>query len=231
MEVQDVPAIVAVAKRHGIKTILDNTWATPIFFKAHAFGVDISVEAGTKYLGGHSDLLLGLASANADLWPDLRATYDAMAMLPGADDCILALRGLRTMHLRLKEAEKKALEVATWLKARPEVDKVLHPAFEDCPGHSLWKRDFAGSSGLFSIILHDQFSRERLRAMLDGMSIFSMGYSWGGYESLMIPFDAKDRRSVTEWPHSGICLRVQIGLEDINDLKDDLRRGFERLGQ
>jgi cystathionine beta-lyase len=229
MEIQDIPAIVRVAKKHGIKTILDNTWATPLFFKAHAHGVDISVEAGTKYLGGHSDLLLGLASANADLWPDLRATYDAMAMLPGADDCILALRGLRTMHLRLKEAEKKALEVAAWLKARPEVDKVLHPAFEDCPGHAFWKRDFEGSSGLFSVTLRDRFSREGLKAMVEGMSIFSMGFSWGGFESLMIPFDPKDARSVTEWSHPGISLRLQIGLEDIDDLKEDLRRGFERL--
>lgn len=229
MEVQDIPAIVKVARKHGIKTILDNTWATPLFFKAHAYGIDISVEAGTKYLGGHSDILLGLASASADLWPALRATYDDMGMLPGADDCILALRGLRTMHLRLKEAERKAMEVATWLKARPEVDKVLHPAFEDCPGHPFWKRDFGGSSGLFSIVLRDRFSRAGLKAMVEGMSIFSMGFSWGGYESLMIPFDPKDVRSTTEWSHPGICLRLQIGLEDMNDLKEDLRRGFERL--
>ncbi|VWC76280.1 Cystathionine beta-lyase [Burkholderia lata] len=229
MDIQDVPSIVGVAKKHGIRTIADNTWATPIFFQAHRHGIDISVEAGTKYLGGHSDLLLGLASATEELWPALRATYDAMAMLPGADDCVLALRGLRTMHLRLKEAERKALEVATWLKARPEVHKVLHPAFEDCPGHEFWKRDFLGASGLFSVVLHEHFSRNGLKAMLDGMSIFSMGLSWGGYESLVVPFNANDTRTATKWPYKGIALRLQIGLEDIGDLKRDLEQGLNRL--
>ena len=229
MEIQDIPAIVEVAKKHGIKTIADNTWATPIFFQAHAHGIDISVEAGTKYLGGHSDILLGLTSATKELWPSLRTTYDAMAMLPGADDCMLALRGLRTMHLRLREAQRKGLEIAKWLKARPEVSKVLHPALADCPGHELWLRDFKGSSGLFSIVLHDRFSRDGIKAMLEGMSIFSMGLSWGGYESLIIPFDGNDTRAVTRWPHDGVALRLQIGLEDSEDLKQDLQRGLERL--
>ncbi|MFC5521673.1 cystathionine beta-lyase [Polaromonas jejuensis] len=229
MEIQDVPAIVAVAKKHGVKVIADNTWATPVFFQAHAHGVDISVEAGTKYLGGHSDILLGLASANEELWPALRATYDAMAMLPGADDCILALRGLRTMHLRLKEAERKALDLAAWFKARPEVRAVLHPAFESCPGHAIWARDFKGSTGLFSVVLDEKFKKDELSRMLDNMSIFSMGFSWGGYESLIVPFNCKDLRTATTWPYEGYALRIQVGLEDLDDLKEDLRQGLERL--
>ncbi|AKJ40811.1 cystathionine beta-lyase [Pragia fontium] len=228
-EVQDVPAIVKVAKKHGIKTIIDNTWATPIFFRAHEHGIDLSVEAGTKYLGGHSDILLGMVSANEACWPELRATYDYMAMLPGADDCILALRGLRTMHLRLKEAERRGLEMAAWLKARPEVQKVLHPAFDDCPGHENWKRDFLGSSGLFSIILKEHFTKSDVANMLDNMSVFSMGFSWGGYESLIIPFNCTDYRTVTQWKPEGFSLRLQIGLEDMDDLKKDLDEGFSRM--
>ncbi|XKM13027.1 cystathionine beta-lyase [Orbaceae bacterium ac157xtp] len=230
-EVQDVPAIVGVAKKHGIKTIIDNTWATPLFFDAHKHGVDLSLEAGTKYLGGHSDLLMGLISANAETWPALRATYDQIAMLPGAEDCFLALRGLRTMHIRLKEAEKRAIEIATWLKNRPEVSKILHPAFPECPGHEIWKRDFTGSSGLFSIILDAKYNKDNLANMLDHLSIFAMGFSWGGFESLITPFDCAEYRTVTTWNPRGLALRLQIGLEDIEDLKHELEMGFERLNQ
>lgn len=230
-EVQDVPAIVKVAKEHGLKTVMDNTWATPIFFRAHEYGCDLVVEAGTKYLGGHSDLLMGMVSANAETWPQLRAAYDQMSMLPGAEDCFLALRGLRTMHLRLKEAEKRAMEIAGWLKNRPEVIKVLHPAFPDCPGHEIWKRDFTGSSGLFSIVLDPKFTKKDRAAMLDHMSLFSMGFSWGGFESLMVPFDCSPYRTVTEWKPGGLTLRLQIGLEDTDDLKQDLAEGFARLAQ
>jgi len=229
MEIQDIPAIVKIAKSKNIKTILDNSWATPLFFDAHAHGVDLSVEAGTKYLSGHSDILLGLVSANAASWPALRETYDAMSMLPGAEDCLLALRGLRTMHLRLKEVEKKAINLASWLKDRPEVAQILHPAFKDCPGHEFWTRDFSGSSGLFSIILKGNFSKKDVSRMLDGMSIFSMGYSWGGYESLIIPFDCRKYRTATNWSPVGPALRLQIGLEDLDDLKEDLAQGFFRL--
>lgn len=229
MEIQDVPALVSVAKKRGLKTILDNTWATPIFFDAHGNGIDISVEAGTKYLSGHSDLLLGLASANEETWPALRATYDAMAMLPGAEDCLLALRGLRTMHLRIREAERKSLELASWLKSRPEVARVLHPALKDCPGHEIWRRDFKGSSGVFSIVLNDGFTRAGFTNMLEGMRVFGMGYSWGGYESLIVPLHPQNFRSATTWPYSGFAFRLQIGLEDLADLKVDLLQGFDRL--
>ncbi len=228
-EVQDVPSIVAVAKKHGIKTIIDNTWATPIFFKAHDFGIDISLEAGTKYLSGHSDLLMGLTSANEETWPALRQMYDSMSMLAGAEDCFLALRGLRTMYLRLKEAEKRGLEMAAWLQERPEVSRVLHPAFAGCPGHEFWKRDFTGSSGLFSIVLKENFTKQGLASMLDHLSIFGMGFSWGGYESLVIPFNCAEYRTATQWQPEGLSLRLQIGLEDMDDLKYDLAQGFERL--
>lgn len=228
-EVQDVPAITVVAKRHGIKTIIDNTWATPLFFKTHEHGCNLSVEAGTKYLGGHSDLLTGLVSANAETWPQLRETYDHMAILPGAEDCFLALRGLRTMHLRLKEAERRGMEMAHWLHARPEVLRILHPAFPDCAGHEFWKRDFTGASGLFSIVLDPKFTKRGMASMLDNMSLFSMGFSWGGFESLIIPFDCAEYRTVTKWNPGGLTLRLQIGLEDMEDPKRDLDEGFARL--
>ncbi|KAL1110024.1 hypothetical protein AAG570_014178 [Ranatra chinensis] len=228
-EVQDVPGICSVAKKHGVKTIIDNTWATPLFFRAHEHGCDLSLEAGTKYLGGHSDLLLGLISANAETWPALRTTYDSMSMLPGAEDCFLALRGLRTMHIRLKEAEKRGLDIAHWLQERPEVSTVLHPAFPECPGHNFWKRDFTGSSGVFSIVLDKKYTPRGVAAMLDHLQIFSMGYSWGGFESLIIPFDCSTYRTVTTWNPGGLTLRLQIGLEDPDDLKADLDAGLSRL--
>ncbi|CAI4440119.1 BBM_1a_G0017590.mRNA.1.CDS.1 [Saccharomyces cerevisiae] len=229
MEVQDIPALVSVAKKHGIKTILDNTWATPLFFDAHAHGIDISVEAGTKYLGGHSDLLLGLASANEECWPLLRSTYDAMAMLPGAEDCLLALRGMRSLHLRLKDAERKALNLAAWLENRDEVEIVLHPAFKDCPGHEYWVRDYKGSSGLFSIVLKDGFTRAGLENMVEKMKIFQLGFSWGGYDSLITPVNPPRQRKIASWSHHSFALRIQVGLEDFEDLKTDLELGFERL--
>ncbi|MEM5310814.1 cystathionine beta-lyase [Paraburkholderia sp. JHI869] len=229
-EIQDVPAITRIARARGIKTIIDNTWATPIFFRAHDHGCDISVEAGTKYLGGHSDLLMGLVSANAQTWPELRKTYDSLAMLPGAEDCFLALRGLRTMHLRLEAAQRRGLEIAAWMAEQPEVMRVLHPALPSCPGHELWKRDFKGATGLFSVILKPQFDKQSIAAMLDHMEIFGMGYSWGGFESLIVPFDCGEYRTATRWAPGGLALRLQIGLEDTEDLKRDLRSGLDRLG-
>ncbi len=212
----------------GACVIMDNTWATPLFFPPHERGVDLAVEAGTKYLSGHSDLLLGLVSATAEWWPRLRETFDAFAMCAGAEDVFLGLRGLRTMDLRLREAERQGLALATWLAARPEVSRVLHPALPDHPGHAIWQRDFSGSSGLFSVILKPA-SREAVAAMLDHLELFGLGYSWGGYESLVIPFDCRAYRSATEWNPEGPALRFSVGLEDIEDLKADLDRGFARL--
>ncbi len=230
-EVQDVPAITEIAKARGIKTIIDNTWATPLFFKAHEHGCDLSVEAGTKYLSGHSDLLMGLVTANEETWPALRKVYDNLGMLPGAEDCFLALRGLRTLHIRLKEAQSRALALANWLQEQPEVIKILHPAFPECPGHEHWKRDFTGSTGLFSVVLDPKYNSEGLANMLDNMRIFGMGYSWGGFESLVIPFDCSSYRTVTDWNPGGLTIRLQVGLEDMEDLKLDLRDGLDRLAQ
>ncbi|MBM3607563.1 MAG: cystathionine beta-lyase [Alphaproteobacteria bacterium] len=227
-EMQDVPAIAAVARRHGACVIMDNTWATPLFFPPHERGVDLAIEAGTKYLSGHSDILLGLVSANAEWFPRLRATYDLFAMCPGPEDVFLALRGMRTMELRLREAEKQGLELAHWLAARPEVKTVLHPALPAHPGHAIWKRDFSGSSGLFSIILKP-VAQSAVDALLDNLQLFAMGYSWGGYESLIIPFDCSDYRTATQWSPGGPALRLQVGLEDIEDLKADLARGFTAM--
>ena len=227
-EMQDVPAIAAVAHQRETCVIMDNTWATPLFFPPHDRGVDLAVEAGTKYLSGHSDLLLGLVSANAAWWRRLRHTFDAFAMCAGPEDVYLALRGLRTMELRLRESEKQGLALANWLDARKEVKQVLHPALPSHPGHEIWKRDFLGSSGLFSVILHP-VSEAAIAAMLDGLELFGLGYSWGGFESLVIPFDCSTYRTATTWAPGGPALRFQVGLEDIEDLKDDLARGFERL--
>ncbi len=227
-EMQDIPAISEAAHARGVCVIMDNTWATPFFFPPHERGVDMAVEAGTKYLSGHSDMLMGLVSANAAWFPKLRATYDIFAMCPGAEDVFLALRGLRSMELRLREAEKQGLALAQWMTTRPEVKDVLHPALPSHPGHAIWKRDFSGSSGLFSVILHPA-PRAAVHAMLDGLELFGLGYSWGGYESLVIPFDCAPYRTATTWAPGGPALRFQVGNEDLVDLQADLERGFARL--
>lgn len=229
MEVQDIPAIVGIAKKHGVRTIVDNTWATPLFFKPHSYGVDISIEAGTKYVGGHSDLLIGLVSANEESWPILKSTYSCFGSLPAGEDCQMALRGLRTFELRVKEAQRRALKLAKWLKTRDEVEKVLHPAFEDCLGHEYWVRDFKGSTGVFTIVLKDGYTKAGLVEMLENMQVFSLGYSWGGYESLIIPVSENARERLKRSNLNGYSLRLQIGLEGMEDLKRDLELGFERL--
>jgi cystathionine beta-lyase len=227
-EMQDIPAIAEVAHGRGACVIMDNTWATPLFFPPHERGVDLAVEAGTKYLSGHSDLLLGMVSASGEYWQRLRDTFDAFAMCAGAEDVFLGLRGLRTMELRLHEAERQGLAIANWLATRAEVSRVLHPALPDDPGHAIWRRDFSGSSGLFSAILKPA-SRQAVGAMLDHLELFGLGYSWGGYESLVIPFDCRTYRTATQWVPEGPALRFSVGLEDIDDLKADLDRGFARL--
>lgn len=227
-EVQDVPAIAAAAHARGVCVLLDNTWATPLLFSPHEHGVDIAIEAGTKYLSGHSDLLLGMVSANTAWWPRLRSTFDAFAMCAGPEDVFLGLRGMRTMLLRLREAEAQALTMARWLEARPEVARVLHPALPSCPGHDIWARDFDGSSGVFSVVLKPA-PKPAVAALLDGLELFGLGYSWGGYESLVVPFDPRRVRSASASAFEGPCLRFSIGLEDCEDLQADLDRGFSRL--
>jgi cystathionine beta-lyase len=227
-EMQDIPAIAAVAHARGAVLLMDNTWATPILFPPHERGVDIAIEAGTKYLGGHSDILLGMISANERCIKPLREAFLSLGCCPSPEDVWLGLRGLRTMELRLRAQETKTLDMARWLQERSEVLRVMHPALPEDPGHAIWKRDFLGSSSLFSVVLKPA-PRHAVEAMLDGMSIFGLGFSWGGYESLAVPFDCSDYRTATRWNPGGPCIRLQIGLEANEDLKADLAAGFERL--
>jgi cystathionine beta-lyase len=228
-EVQDVPAIVAVAKARGIGTIFDNTWSSPLFFKPLAFGVDISVVAATKYIVGHSDAMMGVAVCTEASFPLLREAATLLGNAAAPDDCYLALRGLRTAAVRLRRHETQGLALARWLAERPEVAGVLHPALPSCPGHALWRRDFSGASGLFSIALRRDIAKPAVDAMLDGMELFGMGFSWGGFESLMVPVYPARLRSVAPWD-TGPVLRLHAGLEDLDDLLADLAAGFDRLG-
>jgi cystathionine beta-lyase len=229
-EMQDIPAIAEAAHARGAIVMMDNTWATPLLFPPHERGVDVAIEAGTKYLGGHSDVLLGMISANERCWKRLRDTFVAFGCCPSPEDVWLGLRGLRTMELRLRTQEKKTLDMARWLQKRPEVLRVLHPALPDDPGHAIWKRDFKGSSSLFSIVLKPA-PQEAVEAMLNGLSLFGMGFSWGGYESLAVPFDVSEYRTATRFDPGGPCIRLQIGLESNRDLKADLAAGFRRLAK
>ena len=230
LEMQDVPAIAAAAHERGLTVLMDNTWATPLYFQAFAKGVDLSIQAGTKYIGGHSDVMLGTISANASLWPRLKETVTTMGLCVGPDDMYLALRGLRTLGVRLERHRQTALTVARWLRERPEVRRVLHPALEDDPGHSIWRRDFTGSSGLFSTVL-EPAGDAAVRAFLDALELFGMGFSWGGYESLVILFDCTGYRTATRWAPGGPALRFHIGLEDPDDLIADLERGFAAMAK
>jgi cystathionine beta-lyase len=224
-EMPDVRAIAAAAKAQGVLVIDDNTWATPYFHRSLDQGVDISIQAATKYIGGHSDIMFGTISANAAAWPRIADGVRQLGVCAGPDDVFLALRGLRTLAVRLEAHQRAGLEMANWLKGRPEVQRVLHPGLPDDPGHAIWKRDFTGASGLFSIVLRDAPQRA-VDALLDTVKLFGMGYSWGGFESLIIPFDCKSYRSATPWQPGGPTLRLHIGLESIDDLKADLDAGF-----
>ena len=227
-EVQDVPAIVAAAKARGVTTLLDNTWATPLFFPAIAHGIDLSILACTKYVVGHSDVMLGSVTAAPGHFARLRDTSFQLGQIASPDDSWLASRGLRTMAVRLKQHQASALEIAHWLKQRPEVAAVLHPALPDCPGHETFLRDFKGSSGLFSFVLNGGNEAARA-ALIDGLEHFGIGYSWGGFESLALPVDPQRYRSVTKRAHAGPIVRLQIGLEDPVDLIADLAAGLERF--
>jgi cysteine-S-conjugate beta-lyase len=224
-EMPDVPAIAGVAHARGAIVIDDNTWATPLFHRSLDQGVDISMQAATKYIGGHSDIMFGTISANATAWPQIAETIRLLGVCAGPDDVFLALRGLRTLAVRLAQHDRSALDMARWLATRPEVIRVLHPALESDPGHAIWKRDFTGASGLFSIVLKPA-PQQAVDALLDTVKLFGMGYSWGGFESLVIPFDCAPYRTATKWAPEGPTLRLHIGLENVDDLKRDLERGF-----
>ena len=227
-EVQDVPAIVAVAKARGLATLIDNTWATPTLLPAIAMGVDLSILACTKYLVGHSDAMLGSVTAALGAYSRLRRVTQSFGQHVGPDDAWLGLRGLRTMAVRLKAHEAGALAVARWLEDQPGVARVLHPALPDCPGHAIWRRDFRGASGLFAFVLDggDAVARARL---IDGLRHFGIGFSWGGYESLALPIDPAPLRSAVPWRAGGPAVRLHIGLEHPDDLIADLDAGLQRF--
>ena len=224
-EVQDVPAIAAAAHARGAVVLMDNTWASPLFFRAFAKGVDLSIQAATKYIGGHSDVMLGTVSANANIWPRLSETVHLLGLCASPDDIYLALRGLRTLGVRLAQHQQAGLKIARWLAQRPEIARVLHPALEGCPGHAIWQRDFSGATGLFSIVFKP-VEKHAVYAFLDGLKLFGIGASWGGFESLAIPFDCAAIRTATHWAPGGPTVRFHIGLEDVDDLIGDLERGF-----
>jgi cystathionine beta-lyase len=224
-EMPDIPAIATVAHARGALVIDDNTWATPLYHRSLDQGVDVSIQAATKYVGGHSDIMFGTIAANAKAWPMITEAIRLLGVCAGPDDVFLALRGLRTLAVRLAQHHHSALELARWLKTRPEVLMVLHPALESDPGHAIWKRDFTGASGLFSIVLKPA-PQQAVDALLNAVKLFGMGYSWGGFESLIIPFDCAPYRTATTWAPGGPALRLHVGLENVDDLKADLERGF-----
>lgn len=227
-EMQDIPAIAEVAHARGALVSMDNTWATPLFFKPLDHGVDISIHAATKYPAGHSDVLIGTVSANETAWPALWKTFTMMGICAAPDDAYATLRGLRTMGVRLERHQKSALTIARALEGLPGIAKVLHPALESFPGHDLWKRDFCGSSGIFSIVLDiadASLHRAKSHAFLNALEIFGLGYSWGGYESLAVPVNLSDR-TIALPPKEGPVIRLQIGLEDTQDLLADIERGL-----
>ena len=227
-EVQDVPAICAVARRCGLTTLIDNTWATPLLFPAIAAGVDLAIIACTKYIVGHSDVMLGSVTATESHWQALDQTSRALGQCVSPDDAFLAARGLRTLSVRLAQHERSALAVAHWLADHPKVARVLHPALPSCPGHDSWARDFRGSSGLFSFELAGGDDGD-VAALVDGLKHFGIGYSWGGFESLALPVDLNRLRSL-EGPRPGPMVRLHIGLENVDDLIADLARGLDRYG-
>ncbi len=225
-EVSDVRAIAAAAAtKKDVFTIVDNTWASPLFLNPLSLGADISVHAATKYIGGHSDVMLGTATANERTFNRLQSTAFMMGQTASPDDATLGLRGLRTLGVRLKTHEENGLKVARWLQSQPQVARVLHPALPNCPGHTVWKRDFKGASGLFSIVLKGG-TRDDTAKLVDGRKYFKMGFSWGGYESLILPTSPEQNRDATFWESEGPVVRLHIGLEDPEDLMDDLRDGL-----
>ncbi len=226
-EIMDIPAVAAVAHDAGAAVIMDNTWSGGYFFQPFAHGVDVSVQAATKYIVGHSDVMIGTITTTEEHWRRVRQSVADQAAPSGPDDVYLALRGLRTLAVRLGRHQETALTLAQWLRDRPEVRRIMHPGLPEDPGHEIWRRDFSGSSGLFGVVLQD-YSKPAVAAMLDGMKLFSMGASWGGYESLILPTDPAPMRTAKAW-NEAPTIRIHAGLEDPDDLLEDLERGLERL--
>jgi cystathionine beta-lyase len=225
-EMQDIPAIAEAAHARGATVIMDNTWSGGVYFKPFAHGVDVSVQSATKYISGHSDLMMGSITTTEESWTRVRQSAADLGAPSGPDDAYLALRGLRSIKVRMARHQETGLLLALWLRSRPEVARVIHPALPDDPGHAIWSRDFTGASGLFAFVLK-RVSEGALAAMLDGLELYGMGASWGGFESLILP--AEPIRTATKWQAEGQLLRVHAGLEDPDDLIADLAHGFERL--
>ena len=226
-EVQDFPAIAGVARERGAAVIHDNAWATGVFFRSFDHGADLVVQPATKYPAGHSDVIIGAVVASEAWWPRLRDVSRDFGQMASPDDVFLAIRGMRTLEARLEQHQQSAVQIAQWLKTHPAVKRVLYPALEDDPGHALWKRDFLGSTGLFGVELAE-CTHDQLAAFIDRLELFALGYSWGGFESLVVPHNIHKARSVRPW-RGGPLIRLQIGLEDPADLFADLVRGFERM--
>jgi cystathionine beta-lyase len=226
-EVTDLPALAALAKARGASVLVDNTWSGSFYHHPLSLGADVSIQAATKYIVGHSDAVVGVASGSAAKCRAIKAVADQLGLTGSPDDCNLALRGLRTLDVRLKRHQENAFAIAHWLAARPEVERVLHPALPSCPGHETWKRDFTGSTGLFSFVLKNATKR-RVAAMLDGLEVWRIGGGWGGYESLAMPAYPSKMRSARPWQYPEPCVRLQCGLEDATDLIADLERGLAR---
>ena len=228
LEVQDVPAIVDAAHRVGAMVVLDNTWSAGVYFDAFAHGVDVTMQALTKYVGGHSDLLLGsITVRDKAAYKRLGSTHQLVGCGASPDDCSLALRGMKTLAVRLKALEEAALALARWLAERPEIELVLHPALPSCPGHEFWKRDFTGSAGLFSIVFQRQFSKPQVLRFVDALELFEIGYSWAGVTSLAVAYDFHSSQGRPDYGHR--IVRLNIGLEDVDDLKADLARALESM--
>jgi cystathionine beta-lyase len=226
-EIQDIPAIAAVAHKHGAHVVMDNTWGTPLFFKPFEHGVDVSIQAATKYIVGHSDAMLGTVTCTKEVWPKIKQTTYDMGQTAGPDDVYLALRGLRTLSVRLAQHWKSGIQVAEWLSKQPQIEAVMHPALPSHPGHELWKRDFTGACGLFAMVLKP-CSPAALEAFIDNLQLFGLGVSWGGFESLVIPFTPGDR-TTNRWQYAGQGVRLHVGLEDPEDLIKDLQRGLDAI--
>jgi cysteine-S-conjugate beta-lyase len=227
-EMSDIPAIAAAARAKGAIVLMDNTWASPLYCKPFELGVDVSIQAGTKYIVGHSDAMLGLVTTTEECWAQLKECANLNGQTAGPDDVYLAQRGIRTMSVRLRQHHQTGLILANYLKTRPEVATVLHPALADHPGHEIWKRDFSGASGLFSFRLK-AVPQVALEAFMDNLALFGMGYSWGGYESLAILADPTAYRTATSWDNTEPLVRLHAGLEDPEDLIKDLENGFDQL--
>ena len=227
-EIQDTPAIAEAAKKRGCTVMTDNTWATGLYYKPFELGCDVSVHAATKYIVGHSDAMLGAITCTKEAFGPIREAWDLLGVAAAPDDVYLGTRGVRTMAVRLAQHHKNGLEVAEWLESRPEVIRVLHPALPSNPYHALWQRDFTGASGLFAFVMQPA-SEEQLAAYFDGLELFGMGSSWGGYESLMTPNDPSDYRTATNWQAEGPLIRLHVGLENPADLIADIEAGFRRI--